>query len=288
MNEPRCRRRARAVVGGFLACRFATWLPVAEDLFGRTGTVPSAADNPFALPGVGPLLDAVFGVPIVVIALMMVLSLVHASGRWSRASALLLFVGMVLCFHRNQLTLNPSMPLLAFWLMSHAVMPPEPRHERRAGSDPDAAFWSRYRDVTWWVVGLAYTYSGLTKLASPSWRSGDAGLLILQSPLGRDHALVGWLERAPTLVQAGTYAMLTVELLMLPLALSRRARPYAFSALVALHLSLLATVNIADITLGMLAFHATQWPRRGGTRTPLDALTASRARPELPRHTPSR
>ncbi len=251
ITNARLRRVARAVVGGFLAIRFATWLPHAEDLFGPEGTVSSAGLNPFPIPALTPMLDAVFAAPSLIVGALLVLSLVHASGRLPRASALLLFVGMALCFHRNQLILNPSMPFLAWWMLSHAVMP------REDGADREP-FWRRYRDVTWWITGLAYTYSGVTKLMSPSWQRGQAGALIMGSPLGRDHLLVQTLERWPQLLTAGTYAMLWVELAMLPLALCRRTRPYALVALIGLHLSLLATVNIADITVGMLVFHVTQ------------------------------
>jgi hypothetical protein len=66
-------------------------------------------------------------------------------------------------------------------------------------------------------------------------------------------------------IRAATYASLGLELFALPLALSRRLRPYLWAALTAMQLGILATVAFADLTLGMLMMHLATWSwiRRG-------------------------
>ena len=100
------------------------------------------------------------------------------------------------------------------------------------------------------------TYSAATKLASPSWLDGNALRFILENPLARDSGLRLLLLQLPdALLRLGSWGILGLELLALPLALSSRCRPWLWATFVALHLSLLVLIDFADLTFGMILLH---------------------------------
>ncbi|HEU4537148.1 MAG TPA: hypothetical protein VFS00_23665, partial [Polyangiaceae bacterium] len=108
----------------------------------------------------------------------------------------------------------------------------------------------------WAVTSLAYTFSGLTKLASPSWVGGRAVGLLLDGPLARAWWPTDLLAAAPApLLAALGWALLGLEFGYAPLALSARARPWLWVATLAMHAGLALTMNFADISIAMIAFH---------------------------------
>jgi predicted DCC family thiol-disulfide oxidoreductase YuxK len=126
--------------------------------------------------------------------------------------------------------------------------------------------------AAWIVMALAYSYSGYTKLVSPSWRDGTALSRMLDNPLARP----GWLRETmlllpPWFLHLGTWAALFLELSFAPLALLRRLRPWLWGAMLLMHLSLIALVNFADLSLGMVMVHLFTfdpgWIRPKGTKT---------------------
>jgi hypothetical protein len=128
--------------------------------------------------------------------------------------------------------------------------------------------------AAWAVIALAYTYSGFTKLGSPSWLDGTAVAHVLANPLARpglarDLALA---LPAPVL-QAAAWAVLALELAYAPLALVRRLRPLLWSSMLALHLGLIALIDFADLSLGMVMIHLFTfdpgWVRRGAPALPV-------------------
>jgi 1-acyl-sn-glycerol-3-phosphate acyltransferase len=240
-------RLGQVAIGCFLAVHYACLLPFAEEVYGRHGTIPDARLNPVLLPGAA-LVDA-FPSPALLVLALAVLAALLALGIATRFAAGVLWLGAAALFHRNVLTVNPALPFLGLWLLAHSL----------TGNTRDPTV-SR---LLWWITGAAYGYSAVTKLLSPSWASGAAVPLILASPLGRFHALAAL---PPALGTAATYATLLLEGSYVPLAFIRRARPWLLLATIGLHAGLVATVDIADISVGMLAFHATlidpAWFRR--------------------------
>src|SRR5262249_22846575 len=149
---------------------------------------------------------------------------------------------------------------LGFWFVAQCLLPPEPPLSVDRWLSRGNAEWRMPNDVTrvlWIVTGAAYTYSGCAKLASPSWIGGRSISLLLASPLARDAALVDAARGMPGVLLSGvTLGVLVLELAYLPLALWPRARPLLWGATMAMHVGIAATMNIADISIGMLAFHA--------------------------------
>ena len=109
----------------------------------------------------------------------------------------------------------------------------------------------------WLLLGLGYTLSGLHKLGSPSWRDGTALRHVLELPLARDTTLRAAVLSLPGGAFAAlTYGALVAELFALPLFAIRRLRPFAWWGLVGMQLGILCLLDFADLTLGMLLFHA--------------------------------
>ena len=116
----------RMFTGATLAVHYALLLPWAAATYGRGGVLPTTRDNPFPLPA-SPLsmLDA----PALVTALVLLLALValaYAAGFFTRSADLLLWAGAAVLFHRNQLTLNPSLPYLGLWFLAQTFSPADP------------------------------------------------------------------------------------------------------------------------------------------------------------------
>jgi len=108
----------------------------------------------------------------------------------------------------------------------------------------------------WILMAMGYTYSGVTKLVSPSWLDGTAVARVLENPLARPGPLRAAILSLPDgLLRLGTWATLALELLFAPLALSRRLRPWIWTMALAMHLGLIALIDFADLSLGMVMLH---------------------------------
>jgi hypothetical protein len=177
---------------------------------------------------------------------------------------------------------NPSLPFVGWLLLAHAFLPPAPCGSLDGRRRPDlAAAWHMppaIYAVAWVVMALGYSYSGYTKLLSPSWVDGTALARVLENPLARP----GWLREAIVslpgwLLHLGTWAALALELGFAPLALFRRLRPWLWGAMLAMHLGLIVLIDFADLSLGMVMVHLFTFDP-GWIRLP--AVSAARERQE--------
>ncbi|MES2643643.1 MAG: hypothetical protein V4850_29425 [Myxococcota bacterium] len=268
----------RVAIGVQLAVHYARLYPWATTLYSDQGMLADPARNPVAL-GFSPLhhLDAPWMIQAVVLGLVG-LSLAFAAGLFTRTAGVLLALGAATLWHRNMLTLNPSLPYLGFFLLAHAFARPNPpwsidrwRARRAGGSAAWCGFADRLpRDVLgalWVVFTVGYSFSGYTKLVSPSWADGSAVARMLRGPIALDNPLVHALAALPDAVLAvATWGTLGLELLAAPLALSRRLRPALWLALFGMHAGLLGLVGLQDISWGMLVTHLAlfdpRWLRR--------------------------
>jgi predicted DCC family thiol-disulfide oxidoreductase YuxK len=186
-----------------------------------------------------------------------ILSGLLALGRFDRWAALGLAYVWACLLGRNPLISNPGIPYIGWLLIAHALVAPSPWRPRRDA--PPLAPWTLPPGVyaaAWIVMAVGYSFSGLTKLVSPSWIDGSALGRVLENPLARP----GWQREAMLalpdfMLRAATWGGLALELLYAPLALVRRARPWIWLAMVLMHLSLIALVDFADLTVGMLMIH---------------------------------
>jgi len=248
----------RVALGGYLVFHFVSLVPYAEELFSKTGMLPDAAQLPSARFFPNPLAHASAGVAVGFVVALALLSLLLLAGVHRRVVALPLWFGWACLFNRNPFIANPSIPYVGFLLLACAIIPNESL--LRPALPPAERDWSIPRPLylgAWLLLGLGYTLSGLHKLGSPSWRDGTALHHVLELPLARDTPLRTALLSLPDWAFAGmTWGALVAELSALPLFLFRATRRYAWAGLIGMQLGILCLLDFADLTAGMLLFHA--------------------------------
>lgn len=251
----------RLSFGAYLLIHFTDLLPWGRELFSNRGALADGATSPllYLFPNILGLYDA----PWFVSALLIVAtaaSVCFAIGLCDRPAALMQWYVLACLFGRNPLIANPAMPFVGWMLLAHVFLPTAPfgslaargRVDPRGGWHMPPAIYS----AAWIVMALAYSYSGYTKLISPSWVDGSALMRVLENPLARPTFLRDlFLALPPFFLGLATWGGLALELLYAPLALFRRLRPWIWIAMVLMHLGLLTLVDFADLTFGMLLLH---------------------------------
>jgi predicted DCC family thiol-disulfide oxidoreductase YuxK len=250
----------RAIFGLYLLVHLANLVPWGTELFSGEGVLPGAASPLLHLfPNILALYDAP---PFVTCLLVLgaVASAFFAIGLHDRIAAVVVWYVWACLFGRNPLISNPGIPYVGWMLLAHAFQPGAPygSFTRRGQVDPGAS-WRKpeaLQLVAWILMAAGYSFSGYTKLVSPSWMNGTAIALVLESPLARPGLLRDALAALPSgLLTAATGAVLGLELFFAPLALIRRVRPYLWGALLLMHISLVAVIDFVDLSLGMVMLH---------------------------------
>ncbi len=243
---------ARFLFATYLAVHFAQLLPWGAEVFSSEGVLPAPASPLLRLfPNVLAWCDAPAAVTAVLVTALL-LTVPFALGIGGRAAAVALWYLWACLAGRNPLILNPSLPFVGWLLLLHAALPPA----RFGSASPRWHFPPPLFAAAWLVMALGYSYGGYTKLVSPSWIDGSALMRVLENPLARPTFLRDALLALPApLLSAGTWAMLALELAFAPLALMRQLRPALWLAMLTLHLALLALIDFADLSLGMIVLH---------------------------------
>lgn len=245
----------RSLLGVYLLVHFVMLMPYAAELFSSSGMLADRSLSPYMgfAPNVLRLSDESWAAQLLV-AVGMLASLLLIVGRHDRISAVVLWYVLACLFTRNPLIANPSLPVAGWLLLMHAAMP-----RPRMDDLESIAAWSVPRPflvAAWVVLAVSYTYSGYTKLMSPSWVSGDAISIVLENPLARDHALRLWMLTWPEWTLKGlTWGILYVELLFAPLAMIPRFRLWLWSVMLGVQVGFLLLLDFADLTLPMLLLH---------------------------------
>lgn len=237
----------RFILGSYLFMHFAALIPWSRDLFSNEGML-QAHHSP--LLGLFPNPLGWFTSPafaLFFVAAGAIFALLLAAGKHDRIAALGAWFVWACLLGRNPLISNPGIPFVGWLLWMHAALPGE--------RTPEWRFPASFHGLSWMVMELGYTFSGLTKLSSPSWADGSALWHVLSSPLAHATPLREALLAHPTLLQGMSFGVLGLELASVFLIPFKRLRPLLWCALVAMHLGILLTVDFADLTLGMLMIH---------------------------------
>ncbi len=263
-------RIVRILLGAYLLVHFLHLLPWGAEVFARGGAIAQARLSPLmgVLPNPLALSDAPWMVTLLLSA-GVVGAIALIVGRASRIAAVLLACVLAWLYARNPLIANPSLPVVGWMLLFHACLPrPRTLEERAAWRVPQPM-----AVASWVLLAVAYTYSGYTKLLSPSWMSGDAIAYVLQNPLARDHVLRAWLADQEGLLRALTWGVLYLELAFAPLALSSRLRPWLWLGMLGAQFGFLTFLRFADLTFPMLLIHLLafdpRWVRGSATQATL-------------------
>lgn len=251
----------RAALGSYLAVHLASLIPYAAEVFSNRGVLPSGPLSASAgwLPNALVAVDA----PALVIAALAAgaaAALAFAAGWKDRWAAAFLWYIWACLLGRNPLIANPSIPYIGWLLLAHLFVPSAPygSADARGRADPGGG-WRLPQGLfaaAWAVMAVSYSYSGWTKLQSPSWFDGTAFRYVLSNPLMRGHWAVEFLMGLPDwTLKSLTWGALGAELFFAPLACSPRLRPYLWLALFSMHAALIGLVDFADLSLGMVLFH---------------------------------
>lgn len=251
----------RVLFGTYLAWHFARLLPWGTELFSGSGMLPDAAASP--LWPLFPNLLFVSDAPAVVATLIgagVLLALAFAAGFRDRWAAVGLWYVWACLFTRNPLIANPSIPFVGWLLLAHACLPQAPygSFDARGRTDPrgDWAMPGAIFAAAWIVMAVGYSYSGWTKLVSPSWADGTAIARVLENPLARPLLLREVLLALPDgAIRLWTWGALALELAFAPVALISRVRPWLWLALLGMHVSLMTLIDFADLSMGMVMLH---------------------------------
>lgn len=250
----------RVTFGLYLLYHFLSLLPWGRELFSSQGVLPQGTMSP--LFHLFPNLFLLWDSPLFVQACLLaaaVFSMFFTVGKLDRVMAILVWYLWACFYGRNPLISNPSLPFIGWMLLAYALIPSLADRKELSSTNKDAQFWKMPTDIytaAWILMALAYSYSGYSKLISPSWMDGAALHHVLSNPLARDTVIRTSLLALPAwCLKGATWAALFLELAFAPLALIRRLRPFLWLVMVGLHLGLLVLVNFSDLTIGMLMLH---------------------------------
>ena len=249
----------RVTFGLYLLQHFIGLLPWGGELFSSAGVLRHSSFSP--LIHLFPNIFALWDFPLFVESCLCagaLLSLFFIFAKFDRIAAVLIWYLLACLYGRNPLIGNPSLPFIGWLLLAHALIPPHSRsgaigqkYGMEAAKPPADIYVA-----AWILMSLAYTYSGYTKLISPSWLDGSALSRVLSNPLARDTFLRTFLLGLPPwILKIATWSGLALELSFSPLALFRKVRPLLWMAMICMHLGLLVLVNFSDLTAGMLILH---------------------------------
>lgn len=245
----------RAIFGVYLLVHFAMLIPYAREIF---STILPRDASPIVR--LFPNILAMADIPLPLVILAAIAAIFFAIGLFDRIAALVMWYVLACLFGRNPLIANPSLPFVGWLLLAHLFVPPAPygSFAARGRVDPRGS-WQMPRAIwlaAWAVMSLGYTYSGWTKLISPSWVDGTAMARVLANPLARPSFIRDIVLSMPdALLRFATWGALALELLYAPVALFRKARPWIWMAMLAMHLGLMVLIDFADLSFGMVILH---------------------------------
>ncbi len=255
----------RMIFGGYLFFHFFSLINYSEAIWGRNGMFPEASLNmtyPY-FPNILFIWDSPL-VSHIVIVLIGMAALGICLGVWRPMLSLYLWYGWACLFHRNNLILNPSVPIVGWLLLALAIIPTGERWVLGKKEDPNWGMPSILIVGAWVIMGVGYMVSGLDKCLSPSWQNGTAIFHLLNNPLARDTALREFcLGLDLFYFKVLTFSTLTLEMVFGILCLFKKSRPLAWIAMCGFHLGILLLVDFADLTIGVMMIHLfvieTEW-----------------------------
>lgn len=257
----------RILLGSYLLIHFIQLIPYGTEIFSAAGVL-SGTNSP--LLGILPNPLHYFDNPLTVTILLMtgvVSGLFLAIGCFDRFASLVAALILAWLYARNPLIANPSMPVVGWMLVAHCFVPSNSYGSLQARERPDKwVDWHFPREIwiaAWIMLAVAYSYSGYTKLLSPSWVDGSAISQVLENPLARDHFVRGLiLGLPPIFLKLLTWGLLWLEILFIPLCFFTITRKWAWLLMLLVQCGFLIFLNFADLTFPMFLIHALTFDRR--------------------------
>jgi hypothetical protein len=241
----------RKAFGLYLLFHFLYVLPFAKEIFSSEGMLPKASLNPGYgyFPSVLNYWDSPAAVWML-FAVLILSSLCLALGLKRNVAAVILWYGWACLYNRNILIQTPSLFYVGWLLLVIAVIP---TGESKPGwKFPPMIYW-----MAWWLLAFGYSLSGFDKfMNAPSWSSGEALNLVLQTPFAGQGFFKNLFMNSPFEIQrVMTWTVLAVEALFLPLSIVTHTRQWIWLAMVFVHVGILTSLGFPELTIEMLFVH---------------------------------
>jgi len=250
----------RFALGVYLLVQFACFVPVASAVIAGIGALCGYSDN--VLHQYFPSILRFWDTPTVVIAMLLAgagSSALFALGLRDRfASLIVLYLGTCL-FAMNPLISNASTPFLGWILLAHVFLPSRPygSWDARGRVDPGAGWRMPAPIYTsgWIALALGYLYDGAARLGILSWSDWSALLHALINPFAEQNALGDLALYPPEMISFATWIVLALEIGFAPLAILPKVRPWLWSTLLVIQLSLLALGRFEEFGAAIVMLH---------------------------------
>lgn len=241
----------RIIFGIYLIIHFIYLLPWGAELFSNKGMLPNGSLSPLyhLFPNILLLNDSPLTINLL-LCIGVLSGICLLLGKKDRYAAILSWYILTCVFDRNPLIANPSLPYIGWLLLAHSCLPSYEK-AKYTWKMPKGIFFA-----AWIAMAVGYSYSGYTKLVSPSWLDGSAFKYVLLNPLAHSNLVTDILLSMPELgMKFLTWSALLLELSFAPLALYARIRPWLWLMLLAMHIGLLFIVRFPDLSFGMIILH---------------------------------
>lgn len=246
----------RFTLGAYLCVYFLKLIPWAPTLLARDGlyTASRGATSLRSPLNIIPHIELLSSIELY-LGVLALLSLGLALGTSRRLLALCLWLGFVSIIHRNIYISNVATQYIGWLLLYCALLPAGEGLRLNKAPDAQWALPDLLRYGAWAIFAFGYTLSGYAKLQNAHWLQGSAVEAILNSPLASDHGLTQLIAGQPWLTYPLTWITLAVELGCALLCLHKHTRMLAWIILTGVHLGILLTMSIEEISIVMLIFH---------------------------------
>ena len=246
----------RIIFGSYLLFHFIQLIPFGTEIWSNQGILPNENVNiTYGFPNLLNQFDNPNHISIVLYTLCFC-SILLISGFQRQFASILLWLGWVFLFNRNNLISNPSIPFVGWLLLCCVVIP---KGEKFTLFSIPKTNWEMPRIIiigAWIIMSLSYTISGIDKLNAPSWANGNAIYYLLQNPLARNWNLRSFFLSFPKdVLKVITFLILFIEISFAFFAFFKKTRFLIWTLMILAHLGILLLVDFADLTIGMLMIH---------------------------------
>ncbi len=241
----------RILFGLHLATVFAEVIPYSAELFGGAAySLTKAEIQPL------PNLLTYLGRPEAFLVVLVLLSILFAVGIFRRPASLLIWYGFYCLFHQNARIDHIGLGYTGWLLLACTLVPTgEPLRVGRKYQSQ----WAMPRFLlfsAWVILAVSYAVAGATKLSGELWMDGRLIGYLLESAMARDWWFDRLLLHLPTSFLAFlTWSVMAMELSFLPLCLFRRTRFFAWLLLTLMHVGIILTLDLAQLSIVILLFH---------------------------------
>lgn len=189
------------------------------------------------------------------------LSIFITLGFKRRLSAIGLIIIHALLTSKNHIyTYPPTVGYIGFLLLTLVILKEGERFSIE--ENPDWQIDETLINIYWIVFGLSFTMSAIAKAYTSSWQTGNAlYYLIHYGFLMRESILVDLLMMIPrTGIKALTYLVLFLEFVGIFCVFNNKLRKWFWWAVLFFHISILLTVGIGYVSIGMIIFMLPLYP----------------------------